>query len=121
MPIEPDITPRTATTSRHDLAGWDIGAVAAVDWAPWGSRGDARAKVLASGDGYFLALVEAEPGYRGDPHEHGFTEMLFVLAGTLRTQGVMMGPGDAYVAAAGSVHTDFTTEGGTTYLSIFKL
>ena len=31
------------------------------------------------------------------------------------------GPGDAYVAAAGSVHTDFTTEGGATYLSIFKL
>ena len=47
--------------------------------------------------------------------------MLYVLAGTLRTQGVAMGPGDAYVAAAGSVHTDFTTESGATYLSIFKL
>ena len=50
--------PRPPTTSR----GWDIGAVATLDWAPWGSRGDARAKVLASGDGYFLALVEADAG-----------------------------------------------------------
>jgi len=105
----------------HDLRGWDIGAVAGLEWSPWGSRGDARAKVLANGDGYFLALVEAAPGYRGDPHEHGFAEMLYVLSGTLRTQGVEMGPGDAYVAAAGSVHTDFATEAGATYLSIFKL
>jgi quercetin dioxygenase-like cupin family protein len=108
-------------TTTHDLTGWDIGALHAVEWSPWGSRGDARAKVLASGDGYFLALVDAEPGYHGDPHEHGFAEMLYVLSGTLRTQGVEMGPGDAYVAAAGSVHTDFATEAGATYLSIFKL
>lgn len=105
----------------HDLRGWDIGALHAIEWSPWGSRGDARAKVLANGDGYYLALVEAEPGYRGDPHEHGFAEMLYVLSGTLRTQGVEMGTGDAYVAAAGSVHTDFATDAGATYLSIFKL
>jgi quercetin dioxygenase-like cupin family protein len=109
------------TAGTHDLAGWDIGAVVAVDWSPWGSRGDARAKVLANGDGYFLALVEVQPGYRGDAHEHAFTEMLYVLAGSLRTQGVEMGPGDAYVAAAGSVHTDFATDGGATYVSVFKL
>ncbi len=108
-------------TTTHDLSGWDIGRVAVLDWSPWGSRGDARAKVLATGDGYHLALVEAAPGYHGDPHEHGFAEMLYVLAGTLRTQGVEMAVGDAYVAAAGSVHTDFVTDGGATYLSIFKL
>jgi quercetin dioxygenase-like cupin family protein len=105
----------------HDLTGWDIGAVAALAWSPWGSRGDARAKVLANGDGYHVALVEAAPGYRGDVHEHGGAEMLYVLTGTLRTQGREMGPGDAYVAAAGSVHTDFAAAGGATYLSIFKL
>jgi quercetin dioxygenase-like cupin family protein len=108
-------------TTIHDLSGWDIGAVAALEWSPWGSRGDARAKVLATGDGYYLALVEAAPGYHGDPHEHAFAEMLYVLSGRLHTQGVEMGPGDAYIAAAGSVHTDFATAAGATYLSIFKL
>ena len=111
--------PRTST---HDLAGWDIGAVAALDWAPWGSRGDARAKVLASGDGYFLALVEAEPATDGRsararlrrdalrPRRHPAHARRGAWARATPTS-----------PAAGSVHTDFTTESGATYLSIFKL
>jgi quercetin dioxygenase-like cupin family protein len=105
----------------HSLDGWDIGQLDAVEWTSWGSGGNARAKVLANADGYFLALVEAEAGYTGDPHEHAHHEFLFVIAGTLRTQGQQMTKGDAYVAAPGSVHTDFATETGATYLSIFKL
>ena len=103
------------------LDGWDIGHGSDLDWTPWGSGGNARAKTLASGDGYYVALVEAEPGYQGDPHEHAHTEFLFVVGGTLRTQGRTMTEGDAYVAAVGSTHDDFRTDEGATYLSIFKL
>jgi quercetin dioxygenase-like cupin family protein len=103
------------------LDGWDLGRTADVEWAPWGSGGNARAKVLANGDGYYVALVEAEPGYRGDAHEHEHTEFLFVVEGTLRTQGQSLSQGDTYVAAAGSTHEDFGTDAGATYLSIFKL
>jgi len=113
--------PTSGAGTVHDLTGWDIGAVTALEWSPWGPRGDARAKVLAKGDGYHLVLVEAAPGYDGDPHEHGAAEMLYVLAGRVRTQGVEMGAGDAYVASAGSVHTDFATDAGATYLLVFKL
>ncbi|HEX5616015.1 MAG TPA: cupin domain-containing protein [Acidimicrobiia bacterium] len=105
----------------HSLEGWNIGHVDEVPWGPWGSTGNARAKVLTSGDGFMFALVEAEPGYAGDPHEHAHPEFLYVIDGTLRTQDRHMGPGDAYIAAPGSVHTDFVTETGATYLSIFKL
>jgi quercetin dioxygenase-like cupin family protein len=105
----------------HPLEGWDLGRFEDVEWSPWGSGGNARAKVLANGDGYYLALVEAEPGYAGDPHRHEHTEFLYVLTGALRTQGQLLRAGDAYVAAAGSEHTDFTTESGATYVSIFKL
>jgi quercetin dioxygenase-like cupin family protein len=73
---------------------------------PWGDGG-ARAKVLASADGYVVAIVEAEPGYRGTPHEHAHAELLYVLDGAVRTQGRALGPGDAYAAAAGSMHDDF--------------
>ena len=103
------------------LDGWDIGHGDDKDWAPWGSRGDARAKMIASGDGYLLMLVEADPGYKGDPHEHEFTEFNFVLDGTLVNQGVPMKAGDGYVAAAGSTHADFVTDEGARYLVIFKI
>ena len=104
------------------LEGWDIKKFDEVDWVPWGSRGDARAKLLGSGDGYFLSLVEADEGYRGDPHVHANTEFLFVIDGTLRNQGQTMVKHDGYVAAIGSSHDDFEVgAGGATYLSIFKI
>ena len=103
------------------LDGWDIGRFDDIEWSPWGSGGNARAKTLASGDGFYLSLVEADPGYRGDPHEHTHTELLYVVEGTLHTQGREMTKGDAYVAAGGSTHADFGTDAGATYVSIIKL
>lgn len=108
----------------HSLEGWDISHVSDVQgigWNAWGSTGDARARVLASGDGYHVVEVRADAGYAGDAHVHDHTEFLYVIDGTIRTQGTTMTAGDAYTAAAGSTHTDFTTETGATYLSIFKL
>lgn len=64
--------------------------------------------------------MEAQPGYSGDPHQHADTEFLYVIDGTLRNQGQEMTEGDAYVAATGSTHADFTTDTGATYISIFK-
>jgi len=109
------------TTAPHTLDGWDIGHAADTDWVPWGSAGDARAKVLATGDGYYVVLVEADPGYEGEPHVHEHTEFAYVLDGEVRTQGRTMRTGDAYAAASGSEHTDFGTTTGATYLSVFKL
>jgi uncharacterized protein len=103
------------------LDGWDIERFDDAEWVPWGSGGKARAKVLGAADGYTLALVEAQPGYRGDPHEHAYTEFLYVIDGTLRNQGKDMGRGDGYAAATGSSHADFETTTGATYLSIFKI
>ena len=111
----------SAAESVFDLAGWSIGRAAEVDWVDWGSGGLARAKLLASGDGMHLALVEAQPGYRGDPHVHERTEMLHVLDGSVVTNGEVLVAGDAYVAAAGSVHEAFATETGATYISVFAL
>jgi quercetin dioxygenase-like cupin family protein len=105
----------------HPLEGWDLGRFASVAWVPWGSGDGARARVLAQADGFHLALVEAEAGYTGDPHVHAHPEFLYVVEGTVRTQGRTLVAGDAYAAAPGSEHTDFTTETGATYLSIFKI
>jgi quercetin dioxygenase-like cupin family protein len=109
-------------TADISLDGWDIVSADSAEWMPWtGSAGEARAKILGSADGYTVVLVEAQPGYRGNPHEHGYAEFSYVVAGTLRNQGREMKAGDGYAAAAGSTHTDFATDTGATYVVIFKL
>jgi len=104
------------------LTGWDIHNFDEVAWAPWGSGGRAQAKILGSADGYFVALIEAQAGYRTDPHSHDHPEFFHLIEGTLRTQGQQLTKGAGYAAAPGSTHTDFEVgEGGARYLSIFKL
>jgi quercetin dioxygenase-like cupin family protein len=104
----------------HSLTGWDIANAAEIHRTPWGSRGDATAKLIASADGFNVVVVTAEPGYTGDPHVHEFPEFLYVIAGSLRVQGHLVQQGDAYAAAAGSTHTEFQTDSGAVYLLIFK-
>jgi uncharacterized protein len=110
-----------STETEISLAGWDIGKFSEKEWSPWGSRGDARAKVMANADGYLVVLVEAQPGYRGDSHVHEHAEFSYVVDGTILNQGVTFTAGDAYAAAAGSTHTSFVTETGATYVVIFKI
>jgi|SRR5215218_1572415 len=106
---------------QHSLNGWYIGHFDNIDWIPWDTGDNARAKVLAIADGFHVALIEADGGYRGGPHEHHFPEFLYVVNGSLRTQGQQMTAGDGYAASPGSTHTDFAVETAATYLLIFKL
>ena len=109
-------------SSEISLDGWDIKKAGDEEWMPWtGSAGEARAKILGSADGYFVTLVEAQPGYEGAPHVHAYAEFNYVVDGTVRNQGQTMERGDGYAAAAGSTHTDFATETGATYLVVFKI
>ena len=111
-----------AMSSEISLEGWDIKKAADEDWMPWsGSAGEARAKILGVADGYYVTLVEAQPGYVGAPHVHEHPEFNYVIDGSVRNQGQVMVRGDGYAAAAGSTHTDFATETGASYLVIFKI
>jgi hypothetical protein len=105
----------------HSLTGWDIAAVDDIEWAPWGPRGEAQAKLVASADGFNVVVVRAPAGYVGVPHVHGFPEFLYVIDGAVHTQGLVLKTGDAYAAAAGSTHDAFESPTGATYVLIFKL
>jgi ChrR Cupin-like domain len=102
----------------HD--GWNITRNADTDWVPSGDGG-ARAKVLGSADGYLVALVEADGGYQGTPHVHGYAEFFYLVSGRVRNQGQELAGGDGYAAAAGSSHDDFEALEPSTYLSIFRI
>ena len=104
------------------LDGWNIVRADESEWLPWtGSAGEARAKIIGTADGYTVAFIEAQPGYRGNPHVHTYAEFNYVVDGSVRNQGQEMKAGDGYAAAAGSSHDDFATDSGATYLVIFKL
>jgi hypothetical protein len=103
------------------LDGWDITHAADADWVPWGDNGDARAKILGTADGYVVALIEADAGYRGTPHVHAHAEFFYLIDGSVRNQGQGMDTGDGYAAAMGSQHTDFEAESPSTYLIIFRI
>ena len=103
------------------LEGWKIHRDEHVGWAPWGSDGKARSKLLGDFDGYYVAVVNASAGHRGDVHVHTHAECLYVVDGIVQSQGTELTAGDGYVASPGSSHDDFGTLSGATYLSIFKL
>jgi hypothetical protein len=105
----------------ESLEGWNIVKADDVEWTPWGQSGNARAKVLGVADGYVVALVEAEQGYHGDPHDHAYAEFFHLIEGSIRNQGIELTAGDGYAAAAGSTHEDFEVLAPARYLSIFKL
>jgi hypothetical protein len=100
--------------------GWDINHADRLDWVPWG-EGGARAKILGAADGYVVALVEADAGYRGTPHEHAHAEFFYLIDGHVTNQATALTAGDGYAAAAGSCHDDFHVETPARYLRIFKL
>jgi hypothetical protein len=109
-----------STNGTVELDGWDINHADELEWIPWGGGG-ARAKILGSADGYVVALVEAEAGYRGTPHEHAFAEFSYIVDGEVTNQGRVMRAGDGYAAAAGSRHDEFRVDAPARYVSIFKL
>lgn len=111
----------TATESHPSTDGWDINHAPDAQWMPWGSTGDARAKILGSADGYHVVLVEADAGYRGTPHTHEHAEFFYLVDGRIRNQGEELDAGDGYAAAAGSTHEDFEALAPSTYVSIFRI
>ena len=100
--------------------GWDINHADELEWVPWGGGG-ARAKILGNADGYVVALVEAEAGYQGTPHEHANAELFYLVDGEVKNQGVTMLAGDGYAAGSGSRHDEFRADTPARYVSIFKL
>jgi hypothetical protein len=82
------------SANTRSLDGWSISCAAETEWAPWGSADNARAKVLGTADGYTLAFVQADAGYRGTVHEHAHAEFFFLVDGSVRTQGKVLTAGD---------------------------
>ena len=106
--------------SDHDLSGWQFAelATAPLQHTPEGTP----FKLFGAADGFVFVYSELAPGASGAPHVHDQgPEFLYVLEGSLRTNGVEMKAGHGYAASKGSAHTEFTSDEGARFLSVFKL
>lgn len=79
-----------------------------------------RFKVLSAGPSQDYAMLEVElsAGAHYPEHEHLGAEDLYLLTGDLRTEGVLLGPGDLFHAEPGTNHEGLWTSGGCTALLI---
>ena len=64
------------------------------------------------------ALVRMQAGARLPPHRHVTTEQLYMLEGDGHVAGHVLGPGDYYHIAAGSIHDVTSTDHGCLFLLI---
>ena len=67
---------------------------------------------------YATALIRMEAGTAYPAHRHQEVEELYMLAGDLRVEGHLMGPGDYCRAEALSIHSEITTESGALFLTL---
>lgn len=105
--------------SGDQTQGWQFADTGAAEWQT--TPDGAEFKLVGVADGFALVVSKLEPGGNGKPHDHEAPEFLYVLDGDLTSNGVPMTAGHGYVAATGSRHSEFTSKGGCTFVSVFKL
>lgn len=70
--------------------------------------------------GYQTLLIEFAPGTSYPGHLHESTEQVFVLSGSLQTEGRLLGPGDFIHADAGTQHQELFSRDGCRALLICR-
>lgn len=82
----------------------------------WEPRQPGVFRKLLSGESAYL--IRLEPGATIERHEHPLTEHCYVLEGSIRVAGRLLGPRDYHVAAAGTVHEGIYSESGCVFLVV---
>jgi len=96
---------------RNDEEGWQETDVPGFRIKPLSTAPDM---------GYQTLLIEFAPGTSYPGHLHESTEQVFVISGTLQTEGRLLGPGDFIHADAGTQHQMLYSRDGCRALLICR-
>jgi len=99
--------------------GWQFTNTNAIDWEDAGDT--SLFKGIGSADGLAFTLSDVPAGYRGRPHHHTHAEFVYVMEGAILANGVLMEVGHGYAAKKGTDHTEFFSENGCKFISVFKI
>jgi len=104
-------------------AGWHFADTTAVDWQEVANELfnlPVRYKVAGAAEGFVMLLMKLPPGISSPAHTHETMEFLYVLEGSVRSNGVEMNPGHGCGSATGATHSEFTSDHGATVLVLVK-
>ena len=73
----------------------------------------------AKGTGFILSKVPA--GFKGPVHSHGGLEYLYVIDGSVISNGTLLRAGHGYIAEPGTRHEEFLSSLGATFIVVFSL
>lgn len=80
-----------------------------------------RVKLLTQSQGVAVVLSEVEPGCEGPLHVHPGAESIYVLEGSVVSNGVELHAGSAAVHDAGTTHAEFRSPQGARFIVVFTL
>ena len=77
-------------------------------------------KFIGTAEGTGFILSKVPPGCIGPPHYHEGLEYLYVIDGSVVSNGVLLEAGHGYIAESGTEHHEFYSEAGATFIVVFK-
>lgn len=99
--------------------GWIFTDTNTLDWFTVYTGQQIKQIGMAEGTGMILSRVP--PGFSGPPHGHPGLEYLYVIEGSVISNGVTLTAGCGYIAGSGTDHPEFSSPEGATFVVVFTL
>ena len=102
----------------NDPPKWHIADTNSMEWQV--VEGGQMLKFIgtAKGTGFILSKVPA--GFKGPVHRHDGLEYLYVIEGSVISNGTLLKAGHGYIAGPGTQHSEFSSSSGATFVVVFS-
>jgi quercetin dioxygenase-like cupin family protein len=99
-----------------DLLQWHFGDANSMEWQVLETGQMLKLIAIAKGTGLILSKVP--PGCKGPVHIHDGLEYLYVIEGSVVSNGKLLEAGCGFIAEAGTLHEEFTSSTGATFVVV---
>ena len=103
--------------SNNDLPKWHIADTNGMEWQILESG--QMIKLIGSAQGTGFILSKIAPGFSGPVHTHEGLEYLYVIEGSVISNGTLLEAGHGYIAEPGTLHEEFSSPDGAMFIVVF--
>ena len=101
----------------NDLPKWHFTDTNNMEWQILESGQMLKLIGTAQGTGFILSKIP--PGFSGPAHHHDALEYLYVIEGSVISNGKLLEAGHGYIAEPGTQHDEFSSSSGATFVVVF--